>query len=487
MSRNALRIIIDLNIEAVTCPGVVLKDRQDVYLSVCMLGFQKRTLCLPPFFPLLFHQKFRFERTYANCGDPAHLAHVLQFEDVLIELIQLDEDFNQDGTVLAFYQLSTRDFLYPEDSMLPRYAESDREVLMNKKIWFTGLSPKLEFSCKTTIHDTSTPALDYYRDRVAELEDTNEDYVVVTPSKTRGRKKKSLKRTKSYEAPTISSTMKASVMNTGMEDRPPFIIKRKDTHNRATSPYRARSPSPRRPASAPPNRPRTPISFRTGPPEITGNSSEYISEADCRICRIYQRYFGRRYWGHKKYFHPNNGIKFTSSEQMRNTIRDEELERILSTRVTDVDTESSEDLIDSMNGLSVSLPPVPGPAVDYARLPYSPQLSRSPRLSRSRSRSPSLSRARSRSRSLSPSRRYARSRSRSMSPILARPSLRERLSPRPGSPSHADLIHHRVQRALDSNYLDDSDSSVTSEEALGALRSSLNGSSLSSYRYSSLY
>lgn len=76
-------------------------------------------------------------QTYANCGDPAHLAHVLQFEDVLIELIQLDEDLNQDGTVLAFYQLSTRDFLYPEDSMLPRYAESDRAVLMNKKIWFT--------------------------------------------------------------------------------------------------------------------------------------------------------------------------------------------------------------------------------------------------------------------------------------------------------------------------------------------------------------
>ena len=76
-------------------------------------------------------------QTYANCGDPAHLAHVLQFEDVLIELIQLDEDYTRDGTVLAFYQVSTRDFLYPEDSLLPRYAETDREVLMHKKIWFT--------------------------------------------------------------------------------------------------------------------------------------------------------------------------------------------------------------------------------------------------------------------------------------------------------------------------------------------------------------
>ena len=76
-------------------------------------------------------------QTFLNCGDPAHLAHLLQFEDVLIELIQLNEDFTQDGTVLAFYQVSARDFLYPEDSLLPSYAESDREVLMHKKIWFS--------------------------------------------------------------------------------------------------------------------------------------------------------------------------------------------------------------------------------------------------------------------------------------------------------------------------------------------------------------
>ncbi|XP_072172699.1 spermatogenesis-associated protein 6-like [Diadema setosum] len=465
MPRNSLRIIVDLSIEAVTCPGVILKDREDVYLSICMLGYQKRTLCLPPFFPLLFHQKFRFERTFMNCGDPAHLVHLLQYEDVLIELIQLNEDYSQDGTVLALYQVSARDFLYPEDSLLPSYAESDREILMQKKIWFSGISPKLEFSCKTSIVDTSTPGLDFYRDRVAERQDLAEDFVIVTPLRKSLRKKK--KRNKSYEAPTISSTMKASRLSSGdLEDRPPFIVKRKDSHNRATSPSRASSPSPRRPASAPPTRPRTPISFRTSPPGITGNTSEYISEADCRICRIYQRYFGRRYWGHKKYYHPHNGIKFQTSEPVRDDVRDEELERILNERAAANDfSDSTDDLIDTMNGLSVVGHAIPGTEVEYARLPHSPRLSRS--------------RSRTRSRSVSPSRRYSSPRSRSLSPVLAKSPLRERVGSRPGSPTHADVIHHRVRRALHKNYLsDDSDDSVTSEEALGALRSSLNGGSL---------
>ena len=45
--------------------------------------------------------------------------------------------------MLAFYQVSARDFLYPEDSLLPKYAESDREVLMHKKIWFSVSDPCL--------------------------------------------------------------------------------------------------------------------------------------------------------------------------------------------------------------------------------------------------------------------------------------------------------------------------------------------------------
>uniref|UniRef100_A0A8B9DBL7 Spermatogenesis-associated protein 6 N-terminal domain-containing protein n=1 Tax=Anser cygnoides TaxID=8845 RepID=A0A8B9DBL7_ANSCY len=42
---------------SVTCLGVFLPEKHHIYLSMCIVGQHKETECLPPLFPLLFHEK----------------------------------------------------------------------------------------------------------------------------------------------------------------------------------------------------------------------------------------------------------------------------------------------------------------------------------------------------------------------------------------------------------------------------------------------
>ncbi|XP_022100185.1 uncharacterized protein LOC110984358 isoform X2 [Acanthaster planci] len=491
MPQKALKVAVDLTVQAVTCPGTVLREREDVYISIHFLGYQKRTLCLPPIFPLLFHQVIRFEKTFINCIDPAHLAHLLEDERILIELIQLNEDYSEEGTVLAYFYEPAKDFLYPQSTLVSAFADSEREVLMNRTLWFSGIAPKLEFSCSTTVKDCSMARLSRYNELSARQSASDEDFLTVTTDRQPRRRT----RTKSYEDTTISwrskspsrSRKRDRLGNTSLEDRPPFIIKRGDSHNRASSPNKSVSfgTSPSRPISAPPPAgglsSLSSSSARRQSPKrkaASGRSSSYVSENDCRICRIFKRYNGRRYWGHRKNFHPNHGIKLRPSKDSDALVDEADLwlDRVVQSEISS----DTRDILDGINDLSLtgrSLDPLPGLDVSYGRLPYSPRLSRS----RSPSRSP-----RARTRSLSPITLSPHRRSRSPSPILARSLLRDRYGDNDLDTSK--LIHKRVRRALEHNFhSSDSDiSSVTSEEALADLSASLRSENRESLRRSLL-
>uniref|UniRef100_A0A8C4SFS4 Spermatogenesis-associated protein 6 N-terminal domain-containing protein n=1 Tax=Erpetoichthys calabaricus TaxID=27687 RepID=A0A8C4SFS4_ERPCA len=64
--------------QIVTCPGVFLQDKDDVYLSVSLFGQYKKSKCLRPVFPLLLHEKMTFKKVFPQAMDPAIMADMLE-------------------------------------------------------------------------------------------------------------------------------------------------------------------------------------------------------------------------------------------------------------------------------------------------------------------------------------------------------------------------------------------------------------------------
>ena len=61
---KSIRCQLEVDVHAVTCPGVWFPCKSPVYLSICFLGFHVRTKPFPANFPLLFNDKFVFEKTF---------------------------------------------------------------------------------------------------------------------------------------------------------------------------------------------------------------------------------------------------------------------------------------------------------------------------------------------------------------------------------------------------------------------------------------
>ncbi|NXK45241.1 SPAT6 protein, partial [Chauna torquata] len=188
----------------ITCPGVLLKDKEELYLSVSLLGQYKKTRCVPAAFPLFFQEKLVFEKTFADIVDPGDLVKLLEFDTAVLELIQLVPPV---GEILATYEENTRDFLFPDPKLTCRNHGLDREILMKRSSSFTGIAPKLRFSTSSLITESLlSSGRSHIQDNLNWVRHSTPNGKLQTklPKKNTLSPEKSVA-TKNYEQPTIAS------------------------------------------------------------------------------------------------------------------------------------------------------------------------------------------------------------------------------------------------------------------------------------------
>jgi hypothetical protein len=249
MPKKSLRCLVEIDIRAVTSPGTWLVKRDDIYLSVTLFGQVRQTHLTSSIFPLLFHEKLKFDKVFYSAYEPSQVADCLEDELVRIDLIQLSELYS-DGRILAWYESTARSFLYPYPTYTPAYGLHDREILMDRSLTFPGISPRMEFSTKTVIQETLTPLLEPW--------DLDEE---VSRYNSGNRRSRSRSRTRSpsplranYGRSTVSSAYKSrsvspelrsklkdvslnddidkngnDIVPSGtVDDRPPFVVRKID-------------------------------------------------------------------------------------------------------------------------------------------------------------------------------------------------------------------------------------------------------------------
>ncbi|XP_041359383.1 spermatogenesis-associated protein 6-like isoform X3 [Gigantopelta aegis] len=287
MPKRALRCVVNLKIHAVSAPGVWLPSKEQVYLSVYMLGQYRSTHLMSSIFPLLVDEKFKFEKTFYTAMDPSDVADYMEDELVVFELVQLSE-YTDGGVRLATFSTNLRDFLYPYPSLAPTYTSTSREMLLSRTVAFPGIAPKLEFSTSTVIKESYSPELDALDEALEEERRLRRLRLKHVCSPKRGR---SASLSKRFEDIDLTDSI----------TRPPFVVRKLDKDLIGRIPGGPAEKNARM-------KKRRSYSLSRSPSRTSlANFCEYVAKSpdkSCMVCEAYERHMGRPYWGHGRNFHP---------------------------------------------------------------------------------------------------------------------------------------------------------------------------------------
>ncbi|XP_076231575.1 uncharacterized protein LOC143177500 isoform X2 [Calliopsis andreniformis] len=153
MAGRGFCVNVQLDLHAITCPGVWLCPNGKVALRITSLGSTLESHRVSPIFPLLFHNEFNFKKTFTRLAALTELQWNLEQEFLYAELIQWVSPCNR-AVVLATFETSLADVLYPVPHYKGLLAGVDVDLLMDPTKYFPGIiAPKIEISTKTTIEE----------------------------------------------------------------------------------------------------------------------------------------------------------------------------------------------------------------------------------------------------------------------------------------------------------------------------------------------
>ncbi|KAG7272144.1 hypothetical protein CRUP_010213 [Coryphaenoides rupestris] len=161
---KVVKCTVYLDILSVTCPGALLAQPEDVYLSVCVMGQYQKTRCVAPVFPLRFRHKMLFVRMFPGVVDPADVSEQLESDTSTFELIQmvppadtstfeLIQMVPPEGEILATVDECTRDFVFPGPRLTSSAEAPERQLLMRKSSSFPGIAPVVEFATTAVVEE----------------------------------------------------------------------------------------------------------------------------------------------------------------------------------------------------------------------------------------------------------------------------------------------------------------------------------------------
>ncbi|XP_030573190.1 uncharacterized protein LOC115771576 [Drosophila novamexicana] len=147
MSHKRFHMRLELQLHALTCPGVWLCSHGYLEATVKTLGYYFRTGAMEPRFPMLCHDQFTMEGYFRSVNSLEQMRQMLNSE-------QLEITLWQNGRRLAYYVGRLTDVLQPPIPQPSCAHIANVQLLMKATSAFPGiLAPKVELSAELSTQD----------------------------------------------------------------------------------------------------------------------------------------------------------------------------------------------------------------------------------------------------------------------------------------------------------------------------------------------